>query len=78
MSDHGITDKYGAIVLIKMMIATLKEDTEKKNNQTMMVANEIVIEYLEKDLADIQGEIFKEFTGMINGLSEKVKEINDD
>ena len=75
MDKYTLTDKYGAVMLFKMIIAALKESTP---NKTMENSNEIVFEYLEKNMADIQGEIFKDFIGTINGLSDMVKENVDD
>lgn len=75
MDKYTLTDKYGAVMLFKMIIAALKESTP---NEVMEKSNEIVFEYLEKNMADIQGEIFKDFIGTINGLSDMVKENDDD
>lgn len=71
MDKYTLTDKYGAVMLFKMIIAALKESTP---NATMENSNEIVFEYLEKDMADIQGEIFKDFIGTINGLKEEIED----
>ena len=75
MDKYTLTDKYGAVMLFKMIISALKESTP---NKTMENSNEIVFEYLEKNMADIQGEIFKDFIGTINGFSEMVKEDEDE
>ena len=71
MDKYTLTDKYGAVMLFKMIIAALKESTP---NKTMEKSNEIVFEYLEKNMADIQGEIFKDFIGTINGLKEEIED----
>lgn len=53
---------------------SIEEEIKAHPNVAMTNANKIFLEYIEKDLADIQGEIFKEFTGVINGLSESLKD----
>ncbi len=74
MDKYDLTDKYGAVMMMKALIKNLEEEIKAHPNGPLTNANKIFVEYIEKDLADIQGEIFKEFTGVINGLSESLKD----
>ena len=72
MDDYDITDKYGAIVLLKAMI----EGTKKQMNEgdIMSKTYQLVNEYLVKDVNEIQAEIYKDFIGTIQNLAR----VNDD
>lgn len=74
MDKYDLTDKYGAVMMMKALIKSIEEEIKAYPNVAMTNANKIFLEYIEKDLADIQGEIFKEFTDVINGLSESLKD----
>lgn len=74
MDKYDLTDKYGAVMMMKALIKSIEEEIKAHPNVAMTNANKIFLEYIKKDLADIQGEIFKEFTGVINGLSESLKD----
>jgi len=74
MDKYDLTDKYGAVMMMKALIKSIEEEIKAHPNVALTNANKIFLEYIEKDLADIQGEIFKEFTGVINGLSERLKD----
>jgi hypothetical protein len=74
MDKYDLTDKYGAVMMMKALINSIEEEIKARPNVVTTNANKIFLEYIEKDLADIQGEIFKEFTGVINGLSESLKD----
>lgn len=74
MDKYDLTDKYGAVMMMKALIKSIEEEIKAHPNVALTNANKIFLEYIKKDLADIQGEIFKEFTGVINGLSESLKD----
>lgn len=74
MDKYDLTDKYGAVMMMKSLKNSIEEEIKAHPNGPMTNANKIFVEYIKKDLADIQGEIFKEFTGVINGLSESLKD----
>lgn len=75
---YDITDKYGAIVLLKGMIASIEKDTNNSKQDYMSNTFKIVRDCLMKDINEIQAEIFNEFTGNIKGLMEQIKESEDE
>lgn len=75
---YDITDKYGAIVLLKGMIASIENDTNIAKRDYMNNTFKIVRDCLMEDINEIQAEIFNEFTGNIKGLMEQIKESEDD
>lgn len=75
---YDITDKYGAIVLLKGMIASIEKDTNITKQDYMNNTFKIVRDCLMEDINEIQAEIFNEFTGNIKGLMEQIKESEDD
>ena len=77
MIDYDITDKYGAIVLIKNLIdSTLKEVGK---NPSMDGSLSIVADCLKTDLRELQIEVEKDFLGKLKDLSDTSKgdEVND-
>ena len=72
MDDYDITDKYGAIVLLKAMIEETRKQMDKKD--IMSNAFQLVNECLVKDINEIQAEIYKDFVGTIQNLAR----VNDD
>ena len=75
MSKYDMTDKYGAIVLLKGMIEAC--DTSKVP-EFMKKPNELVTEKLVGVINELQADICKEFTGSIMGLAEQIKENEDE
>lgn len=75
---YDITDKYGAIVLLKGMIASIEKDTNNAKQGYMNNTFKIVRDCLMEDINEIQAEIFNEFTGNIKGLMEQIKESEDE
>lgn len=72
MDDYDITDKYGAIVLLKGIIEETRKQMDKKD--IMSNAFQLVNECLVKDINEIQAEIYKDFVGTIQNLAR----VNDD
>lgn len=75
---YDITDKYGAIVLLKGMIASIEKDVDNPKQGYMNNTFKIVRDCLMEDINEIQAEIFNEFTGNIKGLMNQIKESEDD
>lgn len=72
MNDYDITDKYGAIVLLKIMAGETIKQMDKKD--IMFKTYKLVNERLVKDINEIQAEIYKDFVGTIQNLAR----VNDD
>lgn len=72
MNDYDITDKYGAIVLLKGMIQETRKQMDKKD--FMFNTYQLVNECLVNDVNEIQAEIYKDFVGTIQNLAS----VNDD
>ena len=72
MNDYDITDKYGAIVILKAMVGETRKQMDKKD--IMFKTYQLVNERLVKDINEIQAEIFKDFVGTIQNLAR----VNDD
>lgn len=72
MDDYDITDKYGAIVLLKGVIEETRKQMDKKD--IMFKTYQLVNERLAKDINEIQAEIYKDFVGTIQNLAR----VNDD
>ena len=72
MDNYDITDKYGAIVLLKGLIEETRKQMDKKN--IMFKTYQLVNERLVKDANEIQAEIYKDFVGTIQNLAR----VNDD
>jgi hypothetical protein len=72
MDDYDITDKYGAIVLLKGLIEETRKQMDKKD--IMFKTYQLVSERLVKDINEIQAEIYKDFVGTIQNLAR----VNDD
>ena len=68
MNDYDITDKYGAIVLLKGLIAEIRKQMDKKD--IMFNAYQLVNECLVNDVNEIQAEIYKDFVGSIQNLAQ--------
>lgn len=58
MNDYNITDKYGAIILFKLLIGETRKQMDKKD--IMFKTYQLVNERLVKDINEIQAEINKE------------------
>lgn len=78
MSNYDMTDRYGAVMILKAMIDSTAEQMNDEKLGIMRKAFELVHNKLAQDAADIQADIFKEFTDSIVGLAEKIKENEDD
>ena len=78
MSNYDITDRYGAVMILKAMIDSTAEQMNDEKLGIMRKAFELVHNKLAQDAADIQADIFKEFTDSIVGLAEKIKENEDE
>jgi len=72
MDDYDITDKYGAIVLLKGIIEETRKQMDKKD--IMSKTYQLVNECLVNDINEIQAEIYKDFVGTIQNLAR----VNDD
>lgn len=72
MDDYDITDKYGAIVLLKGLIEETRKQMDRKD--IMSKTYQLVTECLVKDANEIQAEIYKDFVGTIQNLAR----VNDD
>lgn len=78
MSNYDMTDRYGAVMILKAMIDSTAEQMNDEKLGIMRKAFELVHNKLAQDAADIQADIFKEFTDSIVGLAEKIKENEDE
>lgn len=74
MNDYDITDKYGAIVLLKAMIEETRKQMDKKD--IMFNAYQLVNECLVNDVNEIQAEIYKDFVGSIQNLAQSNNNID--
>ena len=72
MNNYDITDKYGAIVLLKGLIAEIKKQMDKMD--IMFNSYQIVNECLVNDVNEIQADIYRDFCGTIQNLAS----VNDD
>lgn len=78
MSNYDMTDRYGAVMILKAMIDSTADQMNDEKLGIMRKAFELVHNKLAQDAADIQADIFKEFTDSIVGLAEKIKENEDE
>lgn len=78
MSNYDMTDRYGAVMILKAMIDSTAEQMNDEKLGIMRKAFELVHNKLAQDAADIQADICKEFTDSIVGLAEKIKENEDE
>lgn len=74
MDDYDITDKYGAIVLLKAIVGETRKQMDKKD--TMFKTYQLVNERLVKDINEIQAEIYKDFIGTIQNLAQSNNDID--
>ena len=74
MNDYDITDKYGAIVLLKGLIEETRKQMDKKD--IMFKTYQLVNERLVKDINEIQAEIYKDFVGTIQNLAQSNNDID--
>ena len=74
MNDYDITDKYGAIVLLKSMVGETRKQMDKKD--IMFKTYQLVNERLVKDINEIQAEIYKDFVGTIQNLAQSNNDID--
>lgn len=78
MSKYDMTDRYGAVMILKAMIDSTADQMNDEKLGIMRKAFELVHNKLAQDAADIQADICKEFTDSIVGLAEKIKENEDE
>ena len=78
MSNYGMTDRFGAVMILKAMIESTAEQMNDEKTSVMRKAFELVHNKLAQDAADINADICKEFTDSIMGLAEQIKENEDD
>lgn len=76
MINYDITDKYGAIVLLKGMIAETRKQMDKKD--IMFNTYQLVNECLVKNINEIQAEIYKDFVGTIQNLAQSNNNIDEE
>ena len=74
MDKHDITDKYGAIILLKGMIQETRKQMDKKD--FMFNTYQLVNECLVNDANEIQAEIYKDFVGTIQNLAQSNNDID--
>ncbi len=74
MDDYDITDKYGAIMLLKIMAGETIKQMGKKD--IMFKTYKLVNELLVKDINEIQGEICKDFIGTIQNIAQSNNDID--
>lgn len=74
MNDYNITDKYGAITMLKLLIQSIEKDMNEPKNAILKGSYEILIDLLKKDFASIQADIYRDFCGTIQNLAR----VNDD
>lgn len=74
MNDYDITDKYGAVTLLKGIIHVFEKDMNEPKNATLKGSYEILLDLLKKDFVNIQADIYRDFCGTIQNLAR----VNDD
>lgn len=74
MIDYDITDKYGAVTMLKVIIQGFEKDMNEPKNAILKGSYEILIDLFKEDFASIQAEIYKDFVGTIQNLAG----VNDD
>ena len=77
MTDYDITDRYGAVMLLKVLIQSMEKDMNEPKNAVLKGSYEILIDLFKEDLAVTQAEIYKDFVGTIQNLA-RVNDDNDD
>lgn len=77
MIDYDITDRYGAVMLLKVLIQSMEKDMNEPKNAFLKGSYEILIDLFKEDLAVTQAEIYKDFVGTIQNLA-RVNDDNDD
>lgn len=77
MIDYDITDRYGAVMLLKVLIQSMEKDMNEPKNAIIKGSYEILIDLFKEDLAVTQAEIYKNFIGTIQNLA-RVNDDNDD
>ena len=81
MIDYDITDRYGAVTLLKVLIQSMEKDMNEPKNAFLKGSYEILIDLFKEDLAVNQAEIYKDFIGTIQNLAQSNNDIdkeNDD
>ena len=74
MDDYDITDKYGAVTMLKTIIQGLEKDMNDPKIAMLKGSYEILIDLFKKDFASIQADIYRDFCGTIQNLAR----VNDD
>ena len=74
MNDYDITDKYGAITMLKAIIKGFETDINEPKNAILKGSYEILLDLFKEDFASIQADIYRDFCGTIQNLAR----VNDD
>ena len=74
MNDYDITDKYGAITMLKAVIQSIEKDMNEPKNAVLKGSYEVLIDLFKKDYASIQADIYRDFCGTLQNLAR----VNDD
>ena len=78
MSNYDMTDRFGAVMILKSMVESVAEQMNDVKTGVMCKAFELVHNKLAQAAADINADICKEFTDSIMGLAEQIKENEDE
>jgi hypothetical protein len=74
MNNDDITDKCGAITMLKAVIQSIEKDMNDPKNAFLKGSYEILIDLFKKDYVSIQADIYRDFCGKIQNLAR----VNDD
>ena len=74
MNDYDITDKYGAITMLKGIIHSFEKDMNEPKNAILKGSYEILLDLFKEDYASIQADIFRDFCVTTQNLAR----VNDD
>jgi len=74
MIDYNITDKYGAVTILKAIIQGFEKDMNEPKNAFLKGSYEILIDLFKEDFASIQADIYRDFGETLQNLAR----VNDD
>ena len=74
MIDYNITDKYGAVTMLKAIIQGFEKDMNEPKNAVLKGSYEILIDLFKEDFSSIQADIYSDFLGTLQNLAR----VNDD
>lgn len=75
---YDISDRYGAIMLFKAIKQSCEDSMNNPTQKFMQNTYKLAYEKLEKVIADIEADIYRDFTGTLTNLAERLKGNEDD